>query len=193
MKTRFLGRRILQLVLQPRDTWTEVGAESGRPGDVLWPGPAVLCAVGPVSFLIGHGIIGHPGTSLPFGRFLGWATVYYTLLALVSLLLATLLRRIAPALETRLDVAQALKLSVHALVPFWIANGVLLIPVDQWESLVIVSGMVGLGLGALLLGQGLVVMVRAEARARGLLAAAGIGAVLSAWILGFFLLKKIVL
>jgi Yip1 domain len=192
MRSSYLNR-LFRLVLQPADAWTEIASESGQPASLLLPLPALLVALGPVFFVIGHGFVGGGGSTIALGSSLGWAMVYYALLVLCLFGQAQLLSRFGPALGIRVNTEDALKLSVYASIPFLLSGLALFTAVEGWESVVVVAGMIGQGLGAVLLYQGLGVLTRAESRVRGLLAMAAAGGTITAWVLGFFLLNKIIL
>ena len=187
------SKRLVGLVLHPSDAWTEIASESGHPASLLLPLPAMLVALGPILFIVGHCLIGGAGATVPWGRGLAWAAVYYTLVVLCLFGQTQLLLRLGPALGCRITGEDALKLSVHAALPFLLSGGVLVMPVAGWESVVVVAGMIGQAYGAVLLYQGLAILSRGDSRSRGLLAAAAAGGMLTCWILGFFLLTKIVL
>ncbi|MFH2008592.1 MAG: YIP1 family protein [bacterium] len=188
-----VSKRMLRLVLQPAEAWTDIAAESGHPAALLLPMPALLAALGPLAFIVGHVVVGGDSGSVPVGRALGWAAVYYALVVVCLFGQAQLLIRLGSALGCRVGPEDALKLSVYASIPFLVGGLVFAVPVKGWESIVIVAGLIGQAYGAFLLYRGLGVLVRAEPRSRGLLAAAAAGGMVTGWILGFFLLAKIVL
>ncbi len=192
MRSSFL-KRILRLALHPADAWTEIASESGQPASLLLPLPALLVALGPVFFVIGHGIVGGDGGTIAMGSALGWAVVYYALIVVCLFGQAQLLVRMGPALGIRVNDEDALKLSVYAAIPFLLSGLALFPAMEGWESVVVVAGMVGQGYGAIQLYQGLGIMTRAEPKVRGLLAMAAAGGTITAWVLGFFLLNKIIL
>lgn len=186
-------RRLIRLVLQPADAWTEIASESGQPASLLIPMPALLVALGPLFFVIGHSIIGGDEGTLALGTSLAWSVVYYALVVLCLFGQTQLLVRIGPALGIRVSAEDALKLSVYAVIPFLLSGLALVLAMEGWESAVVVAGMIGQGYGAVQLYQGLGVVTRAESKARGLLAVAAAGGTLTAWVLGFFLLNRIIL
>jgi hypothetical protein len=186
-------RRVLRLVFQPADAWTDIASESGHPASLLLPVPALLVALGPLCFVIGHSLVGGDEGTLALGRSLGWSMVYYVLVVLCLFGQSQLLVRLGPALGVRVGAEEALKLTVYASIPFLLSGAALVVAVEGWESVMVVAGMIGQGYGALQLHQGLGVLTRAEARSRGLLAVAAAGGTVAAWILGFFVLNKIIL
>lgn len=192
MRPSFL-RRITRLALQPTDAWTEIASESGQPAALLIPMPAILVALGPLFFVIGHSIIGGDEGTIALGSSLGWSVVYYALVVLCLFGQSQLLVRIGPALGIRVSAEDALKLSVYAAIPFLVSGIALVVAMEGWESAVVVAGMIGQGYGAIQLYQGLGVLTRAEAKPRGLLAAAAAGGTITVWVLGLFLLNKIIL
>ncbi len=192
MRSSFI-RRIYRLALQPTDAWTDIASESGQPASLLFPLPAILVALGPFFFIIGHSIIGGDEGTLALGRALGWSMVYYALVVGCLFGQSQLLMRLGPALGVRVGGEEALKLTVYASIPFLVSGLVLVVAMESWESAVVVAGMIGMGYGSIQLYQGLGVLTRAESRGRGLLAVAAAGGTVTPWILGFFLLNKIIL
>lgn len=188
-----LLRRVFRLALQPTDAWTAIASESGHPASLLLPLPALLVALGPLFFVVGHSFVGGDEGSLALGQSLGWAVVYYALVVLCLFGQSQLLVRLGPALGVRVGAEDALKLTVYAAIPFLLSGLVLVVAMDGWESAVVVAGIIGQAYGAIQLHQGLGVLTRAEPRSRGLLALAASGGTITAWILGFFLLNKIIL
>ncbi len=186
-------KRLVQLAIQPRDAWATIASEPGHPAAVLLPAPAVLVAVGPLCFLIGHCIIGRQTGAIPLGRGLGFAIVYYTLLVALLIGQAQLLQRFGATLGTLVGPEDGLKLSVWASIPFHFTGLAFLAPADNWDSIVVVAGLVGLIYCAIWLYQGLGIVARGDNRSRGLLAAAATGAMATLWILGLYLLIKILL
>lgn len=186
-----LGRRLIQLAAHPSDAWVAIAAEPGHPAAVLLPGPALLAALGPVAFLVGHGMLGDPGVT--FGRALAFSLVYYAFVLGLLVGKAFLLRRLGTLLACRAGDEDALKLAVWSAVPFQLAGLALAVPSVGWESVAVVAALAGGVADAWLLAKGLEVVVRGDSRSRSLLAAAAAGGHLTAWILGLFLLIKILL
>lgn len=184
---------MIRLVLQPADAWTEIASESGHPASLLLPMPALLVALGPLFFVIGHSIIGGDEGTIALGVSLAWSVVYYALVVLCLFGQTQLLVRLGPALGIRVNAEDALKLSVYAAIPFLVSGLALVTAMEGWESVVVVAGMIGQGYGAIQLYQGLGVLTRAEPKSRGLLAAAAAGGTITSWVLGLFLLNKIFL
>ena len=186
-----LPRRLVQLALRPSDAWVDIASGSGHPAAVLLPWPVLLAGLGPLSFLVGHGVVG--GTGASFGRAMGFSLVYYAFVLSLVLGMTVLLRRLGVVLGCRSDGEEALKLAAWSMTPFFIMGLSLGLPLSSWESLVVVAGMLG-GMGSgFLLYRGLAVVVRGDSRSRGLLAAATAGSLLAAWVLGLFLLIRILL
>lgn len=184
---------MFRLVLQPADAWTEIASESGQPASLLLGLPALLVALGPLCFVIGHAFVGGDEGTIALGRSLGWSVVYFALVVLCLFGQTQLLVRLGPALGIRVNAEDALKLSVYAAIPFLLSGLALFTAMEGWESVVVVAGMIGQGYGGIQLHQGLGVLTRAESRSRGLLAVAAAGGTVTAWVLGFFLLNKIIL
>lgn len=192
MRTSF-PKRLVQLVVQPGEAWTTIAAEPGHPAFVLLPMPAALMALGPLCFLIAHSLVGTDAGNVPLGRGLGFAIVYYALVVGLLIGQSQLLRRLGAVLGTRVSDEDGLKLVVWASLPFLFTGIAFVVPVVNWDSVVVVSGLVGVGYSALWLYQGLGIVARGDKRSRGLLAVGASGALATAWILGLFLLVKIVL
>lgn len=187
-------RRLGRLASSPREAWQEIAEESVHPASVLLPGPAIMAAVGPVGFLLAHLIGGPDLPSLSAGRALGFAVVYYALLMGLLVGEAEVLRRVGGALGGVVEAQDAFKLAVWSSPPFLLSGVAFVLPVGNWDSVVVVSGLLGLLFGGYWLYRGLDVLSRGvERRPAGLAAAAAAGSLATAWILGLFLLSAIVL
>lgn len=187
-------RRLGRLATSPREAWQEIADEPAHPASVLLPGPAILAAAGPVGFLVARLVGGPDLPSLSAGRALGFAVVYYALLMGLLVGEAEVIRRVGGALVCPVESRDAFKLAVWSSAPFLLSGATFVLPVGNWDSVVVVSGLVGLSYGTYWLYRGIDVMSRGvERRPAGLAAAAAGGSLATAWILGLFLLSAIVL
>jgi hypothetical protein len=177
--------------MRPGDAWVDIAAEPGHPASVLLPWPAILAALGPLSFLLGQALAGSAGVSL--GRALGFALVYYAAILGLLVLQATLLRRLGAILGCRPGDEEAFKLAVWSAVPFFISGLSLVAPRPHLETVAVLAALLGGLADGHLLHQGLKILVQGDARARGLLSAVAAGGLLTAWVLVFFLLLQILL
>ncbi len=192
MQTSFF-KRLVQLAVQPMEAWTRISSDPGHPASLFLAAPAAVMAIGPVCFVIAHTALGTEQGTVPLGRSLGFALVYYAMVVLLLLGQSQLLRRVGRTLDCRVETDDSLKLVVWASIPFHICGFAFLVPAPNWDSVVIVAGLVGVAYSALWLYQGLGVVVRGDSRSRGLLALSVAGGMATAWIVGFYLLIKIVL
>lgn len=191
MRSFPLARRLVHLAARPRDAWVDIAAEPGHPAAVLLPWPALLAAIGPLSFLLGQCFAARAGVTL--GRALGFALVYYAALLGLLVLQATLLRRLGALLDCRPSDEDAFKLAVWSAVPFFLSGLALMAPRPQFETAAVLAALLGGVADGHLLFQGLKLLAQGDARARGLLAAVAAGGLLTAWVLVLFLLILILL
>ncbi len=125
--------RIKGLIKQPKAEWEAIAAE---PADnmALYKSYAMpLAAIGPLASVVGLSMVGVevPGVGtvrLGFFSALGGGLLGYVLGLVGVYVVALIIDALAPTFEARKDPGQALKVSIYAATPGWLAGIFQIIP-----------------------------------------------------------------
>jgi Yip1 domain len=121
--------RVKNIILTPKSEWPVIAAEPATMGGLLGGYVAPLAAIGVIAAFIGHTMIGIMGlVRLPMIAGVGIALYSYIMVFVSVLIVAAIVNALAPTFGGQKDFTQALKLTVYAHTPGWIAGVLSLIP-----------------------------------------------------------------
>src|SRR5215510_8734464 len=128
-----LLERIKAIMLTPATEWQKIEQEPGGIGPLFIGYVAILAAIPPIADFLCLGVIGEidaNGTTvrMPILTALLSAFFDYVLSFVVVYVLALVIDMLAPRFEGEKNFANALKLAVYAMTPYWLAGIFLLIP-----------------------------------------------------------------
>ena len=131
--TAGLIARARNILLQPRSEWLQVAAETGSAAGLYKGYVAILAAIPALCGWLGIVLV---GVDLPFaghvrvpaGAALVSALTRYLLTLVGVYVLALIIEWLAPTFAGNRDRMQALKLSVYAATPGWLAGVLALVP-----------------------------------------------------------------
>jgi hypothetical protein len=123
-----LVARVKNILLTPQTEWPVIESESGDTTYLFRSYVAILAAIPAVCVAIGL-------TMLPFGPVywlaltgIVYAAISYVMAFVGTWLLALVVNLLAPSFGGRGDFAGAMKLSVYAQTPYWLAGVFYLVP-----------------------------------------------------------------
>jgi hypothetical protein len=120
-----LIERVKNILLSPKAEWPVIARETGDMAFLFRNYVAILAAIPAVCGVVGVIVLGH-------GLFAVTAIVYaiigYVFSFVGTWLFALIINLLAPTFAGRADFPSALKLSVYAQTPFWLAGVFYLIP-----------------------------------------------------------------
>lgn len=127
------SERVKNLLVQPKQEWQAVDAETTTAGDLYRGYIVPLAAIGPIAGVIGTSVV---GIGLPFiGRYrvpLGTsitrAVVSYVMALAGVYILALIIDALAPTFAGQRGKMQALKVAAYAATPAWLAGILSLVP-----------------------------------------------------------------
>ncbi|MDN5865193.1 MAG: YIP1 family protein [Gammaproteobacteria bacterium] len=156
-----LVERVKGILVQPREEWAIIAAESTPPKQLYLGYIMILAAIGPIAAFIGQWLVGYHvfGFYLhqPFGRALADAIIMYVLTLVGVYVLALVIDALAPTFDGEKNLNQALKVAAYSYTPAWLIAIVLIWPSIFWLQI--------LGLyGLFLLYLGLPVLMKAPAQ-----------------------------
>ncbi len=120
-----LVQRVKDILLRPRQTWTQIEAEPASAASLYFPYVALLAAIGPIAHLIGGQIFGYGALGFRFkpalGSALSSALVSYVLTLVGVFVLALIINALAPRFGGQKSQVQALKVAAYSGTAAWIA------------------------------------------------------------------------
>lgn len=121
--------RVKSILLSPKEALAGVKTEEMPLADTMKQYVAILAAIPPVSYFIGHALIGLPLIGrLSFGRSLLYAIVSYVIQLLLVIIFAKVIDALAQNFGGVKSEANSFKLAVFSFTPIWVAGVFYLIP-----------------------------------------------------------------
>jgi hypothetical protein len=120
-----LVERVKAIMLTPRAEWKVIEQEPGKLTDLFIKYVAILAAIPEVAHFIGQSFI---AGSAPIAPNLVRAIIVYLLTFAMVYIIAGVIDLLAPRFGGRKDFPNAVKLSVYAHTPIWLAGIFLLVP-----------------------------------------------------------------
>jgi len=129
-----LQTRVVAILTKPADEWRTIAAEPATVEGLLRGYAAPLAAIPAIAQFIGFSLIGITvpvfGGAIRIGvvRAFTNAVVFWVFALVATWIDAVVIEKLAPTFQSRGNTAQALKLVVYAMTPFWVAGVLYLVP-----------------------------------------------------------------
>jgi len=133
MNIQSLVARVRSILLQPRDTWSEIAAEPASVSDIYRNYIIILAALPALGMLIGSALYGIKipmmGTMrIGFGTLVTQALLTYAMTLLMAYIMAVIIELLAPKFGAVSDRLQGLKTVAYALTPVWVVGVLHVLP-----------------------------------------------------------------
>ncbi len=138
-----LVERAKNIMLNPKQEWEVIKAESTTIGDLFTKYAIILAAIPALAGFIGYSAFGiswgYGTIPIPVGTSLTWAVITYVTSLIGIFIISLIIDALAPSFGSTKDMLASTKITVYGYTPAWVAGIFYIIP-----SLGILAGLAGI-------------------------------------------------